>query len=87
MVTKAMHVTIGKKFLISLIRENGACEILDNWTGTDAEAIAQIESDPRECIPMGGCDNYDERGFCKGHVSGARGAVASITTEGANGNG
>lgn len=80
MTTRTMHMTIDKNYLISLIRENGARNILDNFTGTDEEAIAEIKADPRECIPMGDCDNYDERGFCKGHTAPAKDAIATIET-------
>ena len=31
------------------------------------ELLAAALSDGFECIPAEGCDNYDARGFCKGH--------------------
>lgn len=31
------------------------------------ELLAEALAEGFECIPAEGCDNYDSRGFCKGH--------------------
>jgi hypothetical protein len=66
MSSKTLHMGITKQFLLSVIRARGAKFVLDNWEGTDEEAIAMIENDPREVFTSG-CDDADETGRCKGH--------------------
>lgn len=66
-IIKTMHMTMEKYFLIGLIKQRGAKEILSDFTGTDEEAIELIANDPRETFVIGECNNQDEKGFCKGH--------------------
>lgn len=71
-----------KSYLVRLIKEHGAKEILVDFEGTNEEAIKQIMDDPREAFTVGECDNQDERGFCKGHhQSAAAAALGSIKSE------
>lgn len=62
------HLIATKSWLIDIVRRFGAKVALgDKWEGTDEEAVAAIQNDPREVIPSADCDNVDERGYCLGH--------------------
>lgn len=63
-----MHMTATKGYLVKAIQDHGAKDILTGWKGTNQEAIDALQDDPREVIPIGPCDNQDERGYCKGHT-------------------
>ncbi len=62
-----MHVSMDKSAVRREVVRNGAPSILVGFTGTDAEALAALDADPREVIAFEGCDHYDARGFCMGH--------------------
>ena len=59
------HMSVAKHYVIRMIKRDGAKDWLKNWTGTDDEAIAALQADPRETFCN--CDNTDEKGHCKGH--------------------
>jgi hypothetical protein len=62
-----MHMTASKEFLVRAVREHGKDGVSPEFVGTDDELIDAIIKDEREVIPIGDCDNHDERGYCKGH--------------------
>lgn len=61
------HMVATKSFLVKAVMQHGASQVLTDWSGTDDEAIKAIYDDPREVVAMG-CDHYDEKGYCLGHV-------------------
>ncbi len=61
-----MCMSITKDLLIQIIEQYGAEAVTKDTQGmTDAECIESIQNDSREVFT--GCDNYDEKGYCKGH--------------------
>jgi hypothetical protein len=59
------HIGATKRYIEQAIYNYGAKEVLEGWTGTDAEALKELADDPREIFC--GCDCLkDERGACTG---------------------
>ncbi len=68
--THTVHVGIVKGLLISIIRNEGAAAALYGWTGTDAEAIAAVQADPRDVFVLDAtCTRRAPDGACLGHYS------------------
>jgi hypothetical protein len=63
---RRLHVCVAKDYLAQMVAAFGAKEVLVGWDGTDAEALAALESDPRQFFAIG-CDDVDASGRCKGH--------------------
>ena len=66
-MTHTFHMTATKQYIIAQIQACGAKAVLDNFDGTDEEAIAALRADPHTHFPIGDCDNQDESGRCLGH--------------------
>lgn len=64
---RTLHVHLTKDYLLQQIAQSGARGVLKDWPGTDAEAIAAVRADPRECFVVGPCDRQGEDGHCLGH--------------------
>jgi hypothetical protein len=63
-----LHVGIAKPLLLTLLRNVGAASVLKGWTGSDEEAIAAINADPREVFVLSDeCDRIGPDGACMGH--------------------
>jgi len=63
-----MHMNATKQYIRSVIEDRGAEFVFgDEWKGRDDDALTALDNDPREVIPIGDCDNQDERGYCRGH--------------------
>lgn len=60
------HIAATKQYIIQAIETRGAVAVLEDWTGSDAEAIAAVQDDPREYFACG-CDHYGPDGHCLGH--------------------
>jgi len=63
------HMSITKERLLAAIRCLGLHSVLVVPPGvTEADMIARIERDPRECFPLDpSCDRWDADGSCAGH--------------------
>jgi hypothetical protein len=62
---RVIHVGIAKPLLLSLLHAHGAGEVLRGWTGTDAEAAAVIEADPRDFFVLSDeCQHQKPDGSC-----------------------
>ena len=62
------HMGMTRGFLAALIQERGAKFVMVDWTGTDAELMAELANDPREVYcgcpckknPDGSCSGESE---------------------------
>ncbi|KKN29333.1 hypothetical protein LCGC14_0845430 [marine sediment metagenome] len=61
------HLSATQSYLISAIKEGGAANVLNDFDGTDEEAIEAIRGDGLDHYPIGECDNRLENGRCNGH--------------------
>lgn len=61
------HMSMTKRYILRWIREEGSREVLNNWEGTDEEAIKAIQEGDQELFLPSECDNPAENGSCGGH--------------------
>lgn len=66
-IQRTIHIGFAKSLLIRLIREHGVAEILEDWTGTEDEAIVALEACPYDVITSPECNNRGPDGACQGH--------------------
>lgn len=59
------HVGFAKDYLVRVIRTHGSGEVLSAWEGTDDEAIAAVQADPREVFCSCDCPKKPN-GSCAG---------------------
>jgi hypothetical protein len=59
------HVGVAKRLLREWILRDGAKRVLAGWTGTDAEALAALDADPRDVFVTCGCEKLED-GSCAG---------------------
>lgn len=65
---RKMHLSYAKSMIIDTIAVAGARTILTNWNGTNDEAIAMLEKDPRSYFVVSDeCDDQGADGYCNGH--------------------
>ena len=65
-----LHAAMTKAFLRREIQRLGADNVLVIPHGTtDADALAELDNDPRELFVLGRCDNLRPDGGCAGHPS------------------
>lgn len=65
---RKVHLAYRKELVIKLIKQLGAKAVLVNYEGSDADAIAAVESDPRTYFVVSKeCDKQDRDGSCAGH--------------------
>jgi hypothetical protein len=62
---RTYHVAFAKRYLVKQIRKYGPAVWLEGFTGSIAEAVAEIEADPREVFALCDCE-HDDRGYCLG---------------------
>jgi len=65
--TTHFHLSLAKRYVLKLIREQGPEHVLSNFEGTVDEAIAAVKADPRDSFVVGDCDHVDATGRCLGH--------------------
>ncbi len=61
------HISCSKEYLRQQIKQVGASTVLENFTGTDDEALAALDAEPHDWFPVGPCDNRGPDGKCLGH--------------------
>jgi hypothetical protein len=64
---KSYHCHFTKPSLIRAIIKEGSRSVLNNFEGTEDEAIQLVIDHPYEYVAVHGCENVDETGRCKGH--------------------
>lgn len=57
-----------KSYLIRLLEELGAENVLENFAGTTEDAIAALEADPRDYLTSDNFSYEDEPDVCAGHA-------------------
>jgi hypothetical protein len=72
-----VHCAMTKAYLRREIERHGAAAVLEGLPEgtTDADALAELERDPRELFVVGDCDNLRPDGGCAGHDSLAEGTA------------
>lgn len=68
MNNRTRHMGVAKRLLRMWIKQDGAKTVLVNWEGTDAEALAQLDADPREVFCDCDCKKTPD-GACTGEPS------------------
>ena len=61
------HMSMTKRYILRWIEEEGAKEVLNNWEGTDQEAIQSIREGKQELFLPAECNNVASDGSCAGH--------------------
>lgn len=68
---RTYHVAFAKRYLVEQILKDGPAAWLTGFTGSIADAVTEIEADPREVFASCDCE-HDDRGYCLGVEDGGQ---------------